>query len=82
MTRPIQTFSDDYLKQCEKIPHAETIRFLEGFRSLHSERHTMKLISIKIEESLLNTFKFKAKQLGIPYQRLIKQAMRVWLEQN
>ena len=56
----------------------EIIEFVEGFRNLHSN-HTQKqskLISLKVEQNLLNTFKAHAKLRGQKYQTRIKELMK------
>jgi uncharacterized protein (DUF4415 family) len=59
----------------------EVVEFLENYRRLMDprERLPLKLISIKMDEPLLDAFKFKAGLEGIPYQTKIKQLMREWL---
>lgn len=78
--KPIQYFSDDYLKQCRQFSSMETLEFLDNFRQLQEVSHS-KLISIKIPEPLLNVFKSKCKTLGIAYQTQIKELMRRYLEE-
>lgn len=62
----------------------EVVEFLENYRRLMDPRARLpsKLISIKVEEPLLASFKFKAASTGIPYQTKIKQLMREWLDQQ
>ena len=60
----------------------QIIHFLEDFRKLHQEntRHKSRLISIKVAEPLLQSFKTKARLAGILYQTQIKYLMREWLD--
>ena len=57
------------------------IRFLEEFQKLANPANRLptKLISIKIPLPLLNAFRFKANQKGVPYQTMIKKLMEEWL---
>jgi predicted DNA binding CopG/RHH family protein len=78
--RPIQYFNGDYLERAKELNPDQILQFLEDFRILHSrESEKCKLISIKIEPSLLRAFKTKCELLGIPYQKEIKKLMRTWL---
>ena len=78
--RPVQTFSDDYLQQCRQMTPDQIIRFLEDFRTLQSSRPSRaKLISLKVPENLLASFKARAALIGVPYQTQIKLLMREWL---
>lgn len=77
--KAIQYFSDDYLEQCKNLSYEEIIEFLENFRILQEEKTKMKLISIKVPEDLLSTFKLKARLKNIPYQTQIKKLMSEWL---
>jgi predicted DNA binding CopG/RHH family protein len=80
--RPLQYFTDDYLEQCRKMKPKQVLQFLEDFRELQKSRKPVKskLISIKIPEDLLESFKAKANRTGRPYQTLIKELMREWLK--
>jgi len=58
----------------------QVLQFLDDFRRLHGERPaTSKLISMKVPEDLLSTFKAKAKLRNIPYQTQIKILMKAWV---
>ena len=80
--RPVQYFTDEYLEQCKKMKPEQALQFLEDFRELQSSRKPVKsrLISIKVPEDLLKSFKTKAGATGRPYQTLIKELMREWLK--
>ena len=58
------------------------VDFLEMFRELSDPRarNPQKLIGLKVPEPLLAAFRFKAKQLGAPYQTMIKRLMVDWLK--
>lgn len=77
--RPVQHFTDDYLEHCRKISAEEIVEFLEGFRLLHARRQPSRLISMKVPEPLLATFKARCRAEGVRYQTRIKELMRAWL---
>ncbi len=78
--RALQTFSDEYLQRCKDLSVEEKFDFIENFRLMHSQvKSPSKLISIKIPEHLLETFKQKATLEGIAYQTQIKNLMIEWL---
>lgn len=80
--RPLQYFTEEYLEQCRKMKPEQVLQFLEDFRELQKSRKPVKskLISIKIPEDLLESFKAKADHIGRPYQTIIKELMREWLK--
>jgi predicted DNA binding CopG/RHH family protein len=84
MKKTVQYFSEAYLKKCESFTSEEIIDFLESFRQLQAEietskRNKTKLISLKISENLLSSFRALAKAHGIPYQTQIKNLMTQWV---
>ena len=80
--KALQTFTKEYLDHCRQLSHMQIAQFLDDFRNLQlSEKpDKSKLISIKIPLRLLSTFRLKAQATGVPYQTLIKQLMKVWVE--
>lgn len=78
--RPVQYFSKEYLEQCRKMTPEQIAAFLEDFRLLHTAAAPSKsrLISLKVPEPLLASFKTKARLSGIPYQTQIKRLMMDW----
>ena len=79
--RPVQYFSDEYLKRSKELSPDQVLQFLEDFSMLHShEQEKCQLISMKIEPSLLRAFKIQCELLDIPYQKQIKKLMREWLK--
>jgi len=82
--RPVQYFSEEYLEKCKEMTPEQIIQFLDDFRILHSSIETSKskLISIKVPENLLNTFKTKSKLKEVPYQTQIKKLMKAWVTQE
>ena len=84
MKKTIQYLTPEYLERSSKMSVEEIVQFLEDFRALHTEAETnrntkSKLISIKVPENLLNTFKVAAELDGVKYQTLIKRLMKGWL---
>lgn len=80
MRKTIQFFTKDYLEQCKAFTPDQIIDFLENYRQLVGHvPEKCQAISLKIEPSLLNAFKQKAKLGNIPYQTKIKQLMREWV---
>ena len=77
--RPVQYFSDEYLRTSRRIPADEVVEYLESFRRLHAPSRGSRLISMKVDEDLLAAFKFRCKAEGVRYQTRIKELMRAWL---
>lgn len=78
--KPVQYFTKEYLEQCKKMTPDQIIEFLENYRQLVADTpQKCQLISLKIEPSLLNTFKTKAALERTPYQTKIKQLMKNWM---
>lgn len=79
--RPVQYFSNEYLAQCRKMTPEQIAAFLEDFRLLHAAAAPGKsrLISLKIPEPLLASFKTKARLSGVLYQTQIKRLMKDWI---
>jgi len=79
--KPVQFFDDDYLDRCKSMTSDQIIDFLENFRKLMGQlSEKCKLISIKVQPSLLDAFKTKAMLKGVPYQRQIKKLMKDWIK--
>lgn len=84
--RPMQKFTEEYLQECKKFSSDEIVKYLEGFRALTSahaqatqKSDRSKLISVRIEERLLDTFRKKAGEEGIKYQTKLKELMRSYV---
>lgn len=79
--RPVQFFSDEYLKTSRKSTPTQIATFLEDYRTLQSsaklrtKREPTKLISIRLPVKTLLAFKALSKQKQIPYQTLIKEML-------
>jgi len=81
----LQIFSDDYLDLCEQMSTEQIVHFLDDFRKLHganNHKTQSKLISLKVPEELLATFKVKAALTGTRYQTQIKQLMSDWVKSS
>ncbi len=81
--KPIQYFNKEYVERCKDLTPDQILEFLENFRTLTSEvPEKCQLISLKIEPSLLEAFKTKAKLSGVAYQTQIKKLMKKWVVEN
>ena len=81
--KPIQYFSDEYLARCKTMKSTEVVQFLDDFRRVHGQKSpsgVSKLISLKVPEPLLNTFRQRCEQNGVKYQTKIKQLMQDYLQ--
>jgi len=76
----VQYFTQEYLEQCKKMKPKDILRFLEDYRCLNAQPSKTKLISLKVEENMLNAFKQKAEISNIKYQTQIKKLMYEWLK--
>lgn len=76
--KTVQYFTKDYLEQCRDMSAEQILKYLDDFRILASSQQSAKskLISIKIPEDLLNSFKLKSKLHKTPYQTKIKKLMK------
>ena len=72
-----QFFSKEALERSMDLSPDQALEFLENFKKLHSETQPQpsKLISIKIPDSLLHSFKLLAKLKNKKYQTWIKELM-------
>lgn len=78
----IQYISKDYIQNTKGMKPEQVIRYLEDFRKLHYGLKTApsKLISMRVPQELLDTFKRKAEFENIGYQAKIKELMRAWVD--
>jgi predicted DNA binding CopG/RHH family protein len=80
MKKALQKFTPEYLEQCKKMSPKEILEFIENFRNLIlSQPSKTKLISLKVEEDLLENFRKKCELSGVKYQTQIKKLMRGFL---
>jgi len=77
--RPVQRFSAEYLERVRKTTPNQIVRFLDEFRQIHASRRPSRLISMRVPEPLLASFKERCRMEGIPYQARIKELMAGWL---
>jgi hypothetical protein len=75
----LQRFSAESLATSSKASPGEVVRFLEEFRQLHGPARPSRLISMRVPEPLLASFKERCRIEGTPYQTRIKQLMTEWL---
>lgn len=77
--KPLQRFSDEYLESIRRVSPDEVARFLDEFRQIHAPARPSRLISMRVPEPLLASFKRKCKLEGTRYQTRIKELMVEWL---
>ena len=80
MNKTLQYFSDEYLQQCKGASPEAILEYLESFRLLYEAQPRTKLISIKIQQTLLENFRKKCQLHNVRYQTQIKRLMLDWLE--
>ncbi len=80
--KAVQYFSEAQLQRSLQMSVTERLQFLDNYRKLHGTRaqsSKSKLISLKVPEDLLDTFKRQCELNGVKYQTQIKQLMRDYL---
>ena len=80
--RPIQYFSDEYIERCKGMNNEQILEFLESFRRMQEKPVQSKLISLKVPELLLQTFKQQCDFEGLKYQTKIKSLMFNWVNKS
>ena len=80
--KSIQFFDDEYLKQCKPFSTEAILEYLDNFRLIQQSTDKTRLISMKVSESLLATFKTKSKLHQIKYQTQIKKLMTDWVNKH
>ncbi len=80
--KPVQFFDDEYLEQCKSFSTEAILEYLDNFRLIQQSTDKTRLISMKVSESLLATFKTKSKLHQIKYQTQIKKLMTDWVNRN
>ena len=78
--RAVQRFSSEYLESTRDVSPDEVVRFLDGFRKIHGPGPRSRLISMRVSEPLLESFRARCKLERIRYQTRIKELMAEWLE--
>ena len=77
--RPVQYFDKAYLERCRRMSPEQILEFLESFRRMGEKPENAKLISLKVPETLLTTFRLRCELEGVKYQTWIKMLMQQWL---
>ena len=81
--KTVQYFDDEYLARCKDATPQQIAEFLEQFRLMQgaqlSPSTKSKLISIKIPQDMLTTFRAKCELEGVKYQTQIKRLMNDWI---
>lgn len=82
--KTIQLHNPEMVKQGQKMSTQQIAQFLEDFRLLHGsvKQQKSKLISLKVQPSLLTAFRFKCEQQNLKYQTQIKTLMTDWLKSS
>ncbi len=79
--KAVQYFNDAYLERCKGMSSEQILEFLESFRRMQEKPVRSKLISLKVPESMLATFKQRCDLHGVKYQTKIKTLMLKWLNE-
>jgi predicted DNA binding CopG/RHH family protein len=81
--KALQMHTKEYLERSKQLSVMQILEFLDNYQKLvgmdSSNNAKCKLISLKIEPTLLAAFKRKAELEGVPYQTQIKKIMRDWV---
>lgn len=85
--KTVQYLDATYLERCSNMSADQILQFLDDFQQLHKPIKTAtpaksKLISIKLPQDLLNTFRQQCEKNGMRYQTQIKQLMIEWTKQR
>ncbi len=76
--KPVQFFDDAYLEQSKAFSTEAILEYLDNFRLMQQATDKSRLISIKVPESLLTSFRTKAELHQVKYQTQIKKLMAEW----
>ncbi len=79
--KSVQFLSPEYLRQARKTTLKQRLEFLENFRLLHGQAkpERSRLISLRVPENLLRSFRRQAEAEGKKYQTKIKELMTAYL---
>lgn len=70
-------------KRQKKLTPNQVLEFLDDFQSVvHGRDKKTKLISIRVPENILESFKVLTKEKNQKYQSIIIQLMRDWIKGN
>jgi predicted DNA binding CopG/RHH family protein len=83
--KTVQYLDAAYLERCRNMSADDILQFLDDFQRLHSPAPAAmptksKLISLKLPQDLLSTFRQQCDQKGLRYQTQIKQLMTDWVK--
>ena len=78
--KPVQYFNDEYLEKCKSFSTEAILEYLDNFRLMQQQSDKTRLISIKIPESLLASFRAKSELHNTKYQTQIKKLMTNWVK--
>ena len=78
--KTVQYLDDAYLEKSRSATTEQILEFLENFRLMNSSQATSKLISIKVPQPLLDSFRRRCEFEGVRYQPQIKLLMKDWLQ--
>jgi len=80
--KTLQIHKPEMLKMGQQMSAEQVLKFLDDFRILHGDPNSQKskLISLKVQQNLLNAFRFKCEQQGLKYQTQIKTLMTDWVK--
>ncbi len=80
MKRPVQYFKEEDLETGKDLSPTQISKFLEDFRQSKLESiKENKLISMRVDNFLLEAFKRKCENEGVKYQKKIRQLMQNYL---
>jgi len=82
-TKAVHHFSDEALERAKDLTTTQIIELIDNFRNLHFQAFQNQksvLISMKVPNDLLQTFKLTARLKGKRYQSWIKELMREAVE--
>ena len=78
--KTVQYLSDEYLDRSRSATTEQILEFLESFRLMNSSQVDSKLISMKVQQPLLDSFRRRCEFEGVRYQSQIKVLMKDWLQ--
>ena len=72
------------LPKTPKLTTEQVVQFLDDFQNLvqNTQENKSTLISLRVPQGLLRTFRVMADQQGVPYQSLIKDLMRAYVSKR
>jgi hypothetical protein len=70
-------------KKQKKLNPNQILEFLDNFQQVvHGKDKPTKLISLRVPENILESFKILTKEKNQKYQSVIVQLMRDWIKSN